>query len=136
MENRRWWPFAYTGPLLLHAGKSRDWMRLSSSGAFEEQYGLPVGDMAFGALVGIVELAGMFRTNTRALSLVGRIPPAARTRWPWLTSHEHAEGPHCLVLENIRRFVEPIPCRGMQGLFDVPDELVAAAIAAAVTVDG
>ena len=53
------------------------------------------------------------------------IPAAELSVRPWLESHQHVEGPHCLVFENIRRFREPISCKGAQGLWNLPAGLVA-----------
>lgn len=110
IENRTW-PTRYRGPLLIHAGKSRAWMEPED----DEQY----PGMAFGAIVGRAELVA-------CLSL---LYPADGPNWPdrWkaLANHPHANGPYCFVLEHIERFVQPIPYRGAQGLFDVtlPEQL-------------
>lgn len=40
--------------------------------------------------------------------------------------HKHTEGPWCWVLQDVRRFAQPIPYEGKQGLFEVPDEVVQA----------
>lgn len=114
VENRTW-PTTYRGPLLIHAGKSRAWLCAD--------YSIPEADMAFGAIVGVCQLAGC------VISSDGRELAAAYRKWPWLMVHEHAEPGYCwLVLRECRRFQEPIPYRGQQGLFDVPDEVVAEAI--------
>ena len=50
-------------------------------------------------------------------------------------SHCRAErwscGPRCLLLTDVVALAHPLPMRGFQGLFDVPDEAVADALAAA-----
>ena len=43
----------------------------------------------------------------------------------WLLKSPHAEGPYLWVLGNPRRFAEPIFYRGKQGLFDVPEAMIA-----------
>jgi hypothetical protein len=37
--------------------------------------------------------------------------------------HEHTEGPWGIVFANIRKLPEPIPCRGAQGLWNVPEQI-------------
>ena len=118
VENRHYWPFSYRGTLLIHAGKSRAF--LDDVDSFHDpNYGIPLEEMVFGAIVGVVNLAGVVE-----LLQGGRVPEAARHRWPWLESHRHKEGPCCLILENPRKFAKPIPYRGAQGLFNVPDDLI------------
>ena len=116
-ENRQYFPFGYRGPLLIHAGKSREW--LDDVDSFNDpNYGIPESDMVFGAIIGVVELTGVV-----TLLQGGKLPEAARHRWPWLETHRHKEGPYCVILENPRKFKTPIPYRGAQGLFNVPDDV-------------
>jgi len=84
----------HRGPLLIHAGKSR--ARLGSLGAVEP----PPGNLAFGALIGIVDL-------------VDCVPVADVADQPF------AEGPWCWILANPRPVI-PAPLRGQLGLFDTP----------------
>ena len=113
VENRVW-RTDYRGPLLIHAGKSRDWLTLDSTQSVDVDYGIPIDAMAFGAVIGIATLTYCHSTSY----LRGRgCDDALR----YLRDNPHTEGPYCFVLENPRRFSSPIPCRGMQGLFDVPE---------------
>jgi hypothetical protein len=60
--------------------------------------------------------------------------PAAIDRLTWfenIRDSMHIEGPYCFVLEEAIRFPEPVPYRGRQGLFNVPDEIVAEQLAKA-----
>jgi len=84
----------HRGPLLIHAGKSR--ARLGSLGAVEP----PPGNLAFGALIGIVDL-------------VDCVPVADVADQPF------AEGPWCWILANPRPVI-PVFLRGQLGLFDTP----------------
>jgi len=108
-ENRSWGT-SYRGPLLIHAGRSR---RLMQSGSeFLYSLGLLVpdeSDLAFGALVGRVELV-----DCLPIEKIQRMDP-------------FAEGPYCFVLEKPRRLLKPILLRGYQGFFGVPDEVLAGA---------
>ena len=106
IENRTW-PTAYRGPIAIHAGKSRAWL-----GDDDEEaalYGVNVAEIPFGAIVAVANLTGCLRLED--------LPPA-------LESDTHANGPWCWLLQNVRR-IAPIPYRGAQGLFDVPDEIIA-----------
>lgn len=114
VENRTWFT-AYTGPLLIHAGKSKLWLEPGD----EERY----PDMAFGAIVGQCVVEGC-----RELRDIRPPTICILNRWPWLAEHEHTEGPWCWILGSVRRFQTPIPYRGQQGLFDIPDHVVARAV--------
>jgi hypothetical protein len=96
----------YRGPLLIHAGQSR--ADLKSGGAL-----VPTcpndSELPFGAIVGIVELV--------------HIRPASECR-----SDPFVKGPLCWIVENPRA-IEPVPYRGVLGIFKVPDALVASSIA-------
>lgn len=106
VENRRWFT-PYRGLLAIHAGKGRSYLGPSDEEA------LP--GMIYGAVVGVAELTAIVRLD-------GRLPPGLH----WVREHEHAEGPFCWVLDNVRRLREPYPLRGQLGLFDleVPIDLM------------
>lgn len=99
IENRTW-PTGYRGPLLIHAGKSRAW--LSDDDHTKANYGIDVAAVPFGAVVAVVDLVDCVR--------VGQLPPS-------LAGNEHANGPWCWILANVRR-VEPVVMRGAQGLWE------------------
>ncbi|MEO5742762.1 MAG: ASCH domain-containing protein [Vicinamibacterales bacterium] len=108
IENRTW-PTSYRGPLAIHAGKSRAWL-----GADDEDaalYAVDVRAIPFGAVVAIADL----------VACLPLLYPADGANWParWkaLANHEHANGPYCWVLENVRR-IEPAPYRGAQGIWE------------------
>lgn len=101
IENRSW-PTRYRGPLLIHAGKSRAWL----DDGDEERY----PDMAFGAFVAIANLVG-----SPSLDRLSDWRP----EWLPLRDHQHANGPFCWILQNVRR-IRPVPCRGAQGLWIPP----------------
>lgn len=113
VENRTW-PTRYRGPLLIHAGKSRNWLS-------EDNYGIPISEMDFGFIVGVVKLVD-------CVDIVGGSSLSKMHifhRWPWLDEHIHAEGPWCWILDGVQRFQRPITYRGAQGLFEIPTEVVA-----------
>lgn len=104
IENRTW-PTHYRGEIAIHAGKSRDWLDEEDEKRYPE--------LAFGAVIAVAQLVA-------CLSL--------RVTSPWpapfahLMDHEHANGPWCWVLADIVR-IEPVPCRGAQGLWSLPADV-------------
>ena len=106
IENRNWWPFKYRGPLLIHAGAHRD--RADYDAARSWLFGrgavAPLRNSAdYGGVIGRVELVDVVQRHDS----------------PWF------EGKYGLVLAN----PEPLPFtpwRGAQGLFDIPEEALAA----------
>jgi len=121
VENRTW-STAYRGELLIHAGKSRKFLKLSPDGKRDDGYDLPLCDMSFGAIVAVARLADCFGVQHPMDKA------SAFRRRQWLAGHEHVEGPFCFVLTEVRVFSTPIPYSGKQGFFDVPHELVEAEI--------
>lgn len=130
VENRSR-PFSYRGPLLIHAGTSKRMMDPNQKyPGLTFQWGKIVGVCD---LVDCVELGHLrmayshveWEVNGRKSVDTGfdvsqKIVPAdASARFPWLAKHRHTHGPFCLVLQNVRRFREPVVCRGQQGLFNV-----------------
>lgn len=118
VENRRW-STPYRGPLAIHSGKSRKWLELSEDGTEDAEYGLLISAMVFGAVVGVCDLVECVHIDR--IRLCER---ALVERFPWITTHEHAEGHYCFILDNVRRLAKPIYCRGGQGFFHVSDELL------------
>ena len=98
IENRTW-PTSYRGQMFIHAGKSREWLEPED----EERY----PRMAFGALIATARLVDCRR--------VAELPES-------LSDNPHANGPWCWILENVNR-IHPIPYRGAQGLWDVPNSI-------------
>lgn len=97
IENRTW-PTSYRGPLLIHAGKSRQ--RLGDEGdAFRTPQGLD-----FGAVIGVVDLADC-------------VPYHDACR------QDFAEGPWCWITANPRP-ISPILWRGSLGIQPAPQALL------------
>lgn len=99
VENRVW-QTSYRGSLAIHAGKSRDWLRGAQ----------PTPDMAFGAVVCIVDLVDCVPIEGIARGIYDR-------KHPWLRYHYHTEGPFCWVLSRIRAINPPADCFGRQRLW-------------------
>jgi activating signal cointegrator 1 len=119
VENRRA-NVLYRGPLLIHAGKSLNWFDADDwppTPAKSELSFDDFPDMAFGAIVGVVELM--------ACRTIQDIRARRLPAWlAWVETHKHTEGPFCWILGNVQRFKTPVPFRGQQGLFDVPFDVV------------
>jgi hypothetical protein len=112
VENRTW-PTKYRGPLLIHAGKSHEWLNDG-----DEQL---LDDMPFGAIVGLVDLIDCVQVVSRSGPGGKRLNfgRAVTDKHPWLPKHPHTEGPWCWIVANPVPFAEPVPWRGALGLFDV-----------------
>lgn len=146
VENRDHARFsAFRGQLLIHSGSSWDWITLSADGKYDYRYDLPVSEMKFGYIVAVCNVVEFFEVTNppmppgeqvcnmsldelnAAMSESNRkiIPPSILARWPELATNQHVEGKYCMVLEDVRKFPDPVKYRGQQGLFDVPDSIVA-----------
>lgn len=129
VENRIW-NCRYRGPLLIHAGKSTKFL------ANEPDFPRPA-DMPFMQIVGVCDVTDCIEVLTtlepdKSYRWVRtgekEISESDKMRYPWIESHPHAEGPYCIILDNVRRFETPIPYKGAQGLFNVPDDVVSDAM--------
>jgi hypothetical protein len=101
VENRCWYT-RYRGELLIHTGASHAWMK-----------GWRWANMAglhFSAIIGVAKLIECVH-HTEDESAIRRF-------WPWVYEHDHtdADGYHWL-LDNVRRFKQPVPWKGAQGLW-------------------
>lgn len=115
VENRPWAPWARVigQTIALHATKARVDEHAAAAFIANLIHTLPPLDsLPRGAIVGTARVAGY----------------VTRSDDPWFF------GPFGWVLEDVTALAEPIPCRGMQGLWPVPPEVVdriAAGVAAA-----
>lgn len=129
IENRTW-PTTYRGPLLIHAGKSRDWLLLDDEegapNAVDISYDLAIKDMTFGAVVATARLLNCVTIESIESERYDDI-------YPWAKAHRHAEGPWCWVLGDVVALAQPIPARGAQGLWNFN---MAAAIGSTMEVRG
>jgi hypothetical protein len=115
VENRGW-RTNYRGQLIIHAGKSLQWMKTWD----DETDGPLPKEMHLGAVVGIAELTAVYiKTDIVTQLLSSKCTHPHR----WVAYHHHASGPFLWVLENVKRLVTPIECNGKQGLWN-PQELI------------
>lgn len=97
-ENRTW-PTGYRGRLLIHAGKSRDWLDCEP----------PIEGLVFGAIIGMVVLRDCVHIDTVSEDVL---------------DHPHAEGPWLWVVESPMR-CKPFPFKGALGLWNVHVDVLA-----------
>lgn len=111
VENRTW-PAHYRGPLLIHAGKSLDYLSLDVDKRIDQRYGIAVADMTFGAVIA--------KCRLHACVPIAKL----RSYYLGLADHPHAEGPWCWILADVVR-IPPVPWRGAQGLFEIDEARLA-----------
>jgi hypothetical protein len=106
VENRSW-PTKYRGPLLIHAGVSRQSLSIETPDDWQKRYGVRFRpeDLAFGTVLGVVDLVDCVPVEL--------VDPAN----PWAT------GAWCWILENPRPVAVPYALKGRLGLFDVACQL-------------
>ena len=102
IENRRW-ETKYRGPLAIHAGKGTQYLTGRELAAY------PQGVLCVCNLVACFRLAQLDRLGDRLSSIGLTVEDVLQ--------HEHAEGPWCWVLQDVRRLRKPYLCRGAQGLW-------------------
>lgn len=113
----RHWSTSYRGPMAIHAAKrwtaeERDFLEDQVRSGF---YPAEAEPMHFGAIVAVGRLVNITRTEQLAHAISslelswGNYGPR---RYGWL-------------FEDIRPLPEPVPFRGAQGLFEVPDHVLA-----------
>ncbi|MDP9902641.1 ASCH domain-containing protein [Variovorax ginsengisoli] len=113
-ENRTW-STRYRGPLAIHAGKSRLYLVDDDETEAIESG----GPLVFGAVVALCTLAGCVHVSQIHCGMLDE-------QFPQLRDRAHCYGPFCWVLTDVRRLVTPLPWRGAQGLFDIPDDVLGA----------
>jgi hypothetical protein len=135
VENRSW-NVTYRGPLWLHAGARSRWDPAGAASPLVrlewEQHvrripgwpGLPCSDvelgrkttlMPFGAVSALVQVTGCHHATAC---------PRSRSDAPWpLCTPWSARGQFHIELADVRPLSEPVPCRGMLGLWRLPDEV-------------
>ena len=132
IETRHWYT-PHRGPLAIHAAKR--WTLAERALLHEPQWigalQPVVRDMPFlslGAIVAVCELVDCRRVESLS---DGELHCALLPVWDTEGLHEWSEhdmgnfapGRFGWMLSNVRSLEVPIPYRGMQGLFDVPDDV-------------
>ena len=121
VENRSW-PTAYRGLLAIHAGVSVDWdaaeMAWPAAGLAPYVAGAPrkawTASFPLGAVVAVAELTGC-HTRYHICNPTG-IPQTVCSDWAqWGQCH--------WLLANVRPLPRPVPCKGMLGLWRLPEDV-------------
>lgn len=97
------------GQIAIHAGVSMKWFRFDDW-TFVAKKPSEVPEMAFGAIIGVADIVDCVDAKTS----VGQ---------DMLIRYVHASGPFMYVLKNVHRLEKPIPCKGAQGFWTVPEEI-------------
>ena len=112
----RGWPTAYRGPLAIHAAKrpmDAETRQLYLEWIEDGVLTVDLGPLPYGAIVAVVDLVDCIHTEDVAVDVFKRewdFGDFGPGRWAWVT-------------RNPRR-VGPIPWRGAQGLFEIPDGVI------------
>ena len=100
----RSWTTKYRGPLLIHAGKSKEHLSL-----------VPYADIQeLGVVVAVATLEGVYPVEDISPSI----------SWGERAIGDWSPGRYAWELKGVRRLAEPIPYRGRQGLWRPPNSLV------------
>lgn len=127
----RSWATKHRGNLVICASKHRLTEREQTASCFDVvRFCIqhpdvePYPTLPFGMALCIVDLTGCYSTRSYPWEIaVARWTPEERVRE--LRLGDHRPGRFAWRLENVRRFKEPWPVRGRQGLFEIPDEEIA-----------
>ena len=122
VENRQRWPNFYRGPILIHAGKGTQYLDR------EDLVAYPTGCVvAVANLFAVVNVSAVVNLLTlmplASMRLIAPTNPVQRGPLTvgQILAHKYTEGPICLILTQIRKLASPVPCRGMQGLWEAPE---------------
>ena len=116
VENRTWHT-PHRGYLAIHAGKGQQYMDRQSLIESEYPTGVVLCRVKLVACIELKEIQHFAKHRLEALA------PGTEKFWSEIARHKHAEGPWCWVLQDVKRYREPISARGRQGLWewDEPD---------------
>ena len=111
----RHWATSYRGPLAIHAAK-RWTVEEREMHEIERERGTMPDELPLGAIVAVAVLHDIKPTWQLPISKIGEL------EWYWGNYGPQRFG---WLFADIVPLAEPIPFRGMQGLFDVPDDVFA-----------
>ncbi|MGC5796463.1 ASCH domain-containing protein [Sphingomonas sp. NFX23] len=114
----RHWSTNYTGKLAIHAAKRWTGDERETAAMFAGLYDLRLAAPPLGAIVATARLVRCDRSEDILRRGIGEMEEAFGNYGP---------GRFGWILDDIVMLDEPVPFRGMQGLFDVPDDLLAQA---------
>lgn len=111
----RGWPTRHRGPIAIHAAKRWTAEEKDLARMFETRYGMNgLADPPRGCIVAVATLVSvrpsehLIEEISETEEMLGNYGPG---RYGWM-------------LEDVRKLDDPVPWRGMQGLFEVPDSVI------------
>lgn len=114
----RSWPTSYRGPIAIHSGKNPKHARefYEDDPEWWEELGLPALDaLPYGCVVATARLTHCIRFERGVMTTINQSPEFSS----WETSlGDFTVGRYGWVLTDVVALPEPIPARGMQGLWD------------------
>lgn len=120
VENRNW-PTEVRGHVLIHAGRSSVMLAGWNCAGYPLEFGMIVGSAFLYDCVSV----NVLRPGDEVLTpLQAAIQRSQFRENPWLRDHVHVVGRFCWILREVRRFTEPLPWKGQQGFFEVPNSAV------------
>jgi activating signal cointegrator 1 len=137
IETRSWFT-RYRGPLVIHAGKRRIKTELAGMAAQANWCGalgrLSVDEdiwdaLPFGAAIAVCDLVDCRATQTftpAELDCRRRPEGLGHSGYVWTERQlgDFAIGRFGWVLTNVRPLAQPVPWRGAQGFFEIPNEVL------------
>lgn len=108
VENRTW-ETLYRGPLAIHAGKGTQYLTKQE-----------LAEYPTGAIVAVARLVACYHLESLDATRRHEKLHSCELTIGDILRHKHTEGPFCWVLSDVKKLPEPIPCRGAQGLWDLP----------------
>ena len=129
-DETRGWPIAYRGPIAIHAAKAEAVKGLDYDPALDEILfrlcGRRTGDLPRGCILG----RGQLVTCEKTIKVRPMRSPA-QTLWGDYSEYDgNGRRRFAWRINDLELLPVPIPWRGQQGLFDVPDSIFAAVPAA------
>lgn len=145
----RGWSTPYRGPLAIHAAQRKNTSELiylhscwnwqgamrGAGWTWGKDSHLEIDRLPFGAIVAVCDLVDCRPTGSFTLEEIEtRRRPAGETldsySWTERQMGNYELGRYGWALENVRALNAPVPWKGKQGFFHVPDELVLERVAA------
>lgn len=132
----RSWSTTYRGPLAIHAAKrynaeemalaanERRWKGALTEYVSEEMDIVEMYSLPLGAIVATCELTDCRPSDAFALEELNDMRKNDTGEWCQSQMGDFSVGRFGWVLQNIQRLPEPVPFRGRQQLFNIPDDLL------------
>lgn len=127
----RSWRTNYRGPLAIHAAKRKvicELIHYGSMWGWRGALGLrdtgTIFDIPFGAIIAVCELIDCRPTGTFTVDELDTHRGQGAYVWDERMLGNFEPGRFGWILRGARPFPEPIPYRGRQGFFEIPDDIV------------